>query len=53
MSFLATFYFMENIYIQGWLEVLINFSYFNAVGFCKYFLLVLSSAPNSDLILMW
>lgn len=53
MSLLATFYFMENIYIQGCLEVLIGFSHFSAVSFCKYFLLVLSSVPNPDLILMW
>lgn len=53
MSFLETFYFMENIYIQRWLEVLIDFSHFSEVSFCKYFLCVLSSVLNPDLILMW
>lgn len=31
MSFFNNIYFMENIYIQGWLEVLIDFSHFSAV----------------------
>lgn len=52
MRFLATFCFLENIYIQGWLEVLIDFSHFSAVAFCKDFFLVLCGVPNLDLILM-
>lgn len=44
---------MENIYIQRWLEVLIDFSHFSADSFRKYFLCVLSSVLNPDLIFMW